>query len=140
MALCTDRSVFTTATWSRQVPLCTAQLVSMEKDSGWWIKHTQPSFKCYQVAKSMFGAGETNSLLQKAIFTRSAHLKKRDERPSGEGASQGAATHGAAGISAGLFSPRGCKGLLRVWSRLVSPASPVARSQVRDGRTEAQRS
>lgn len=59
LALRTDRSVFTSATWIRQVPLYTAQLESVERSLGWWIKHTQPSFKCYQVAKSTFGAGET---------------------------------------------------------------------------------
>lgn len=140
LALRTDRSVFTTATWIRQVPLYTAQLESMERGSGWWIKHTQPSFKCYQVAKSTFGAGETHFLLQKTIFNCSVHLQKRDEWAEGEGASWGAAMPGAAGVSAGLLSPWGCKGLLRVWSRPVSPASPVVRSQGRGGWAEAQRS
>lgn len=136
----TVRSVFTTATWIQQVLLYTAQLEGMERGSGWWIKHTQPFFKCYQVAKSMFGAGETNFLLQKTIFTCSTHLQKRDERPNTKGTSQGAAMRGAVGISAGLLSPWGCKGLLRVWSRPVSLASPVAQSQVRDGWAEGQRS
>lgn len=140
LALHTDRSVFTTATWICQVPLYAAQLESVERGSGWWIKHIQPSFKCYEVAKSMFGAGETNFLLQKTIFTCSAHLQKRDEWPDGKGTSQGTAMHGAAGVSAGLFSPWGCKGLLRVWLRPASPASPVVWSQVRDRWAEAQRS
>lgn len=62
----------------------------------------------------MFGADKTQFVLQKTFFTHSAHLKKKWDRPSGEGTSQGAAMHGSVGISAGLSSPWGRKGLPRV--------------------------
>lgn len=77
LPLHTDRSVFTSGTWIHQGCLYTAQVVNMERGSGWGGWACSAIFKCFQVAKPMFGVDETNFLLQKTFFACFAHLNKK---------------------------------------------------------------
>jgi len=129
----TARSVFTTGTWIWRGCLYTAQLASAERGSGWGCWARSAIFKCFQVAKPTFGADETHFLLQKTFFTRSAHLKKKVTDQVARALPRALPCTRQRESQPGCFllgDTRVCRGF---WSRLVSPASPVARSQARDG-------